>query len=396
MADLKEKHEGQPYRQVIKESIRISNWFILLLPDPRDDWDWCLFETDLFAAPITSADRLICIHHPSKKPGPIEDYNMVAAVQEPVESFLKTVFVNEDPIPGLPAINPALTDNIPVVAKEVTDAVSNPKDLKRKIYEPWVELYVENPKDLESIDKLDESIVLKANKRAKDIFMLLEKKSVWGDFRSNLIEDISTMDDQWLNDLCHVIRKIANGQKYYPVQSVFHNSEGKMFRPIVSAIDRDVESDEIEVFHLTFVEDVASVDRSAIPKDLSILANALRSAFRFRWEVLEKYAKGPIKVDDIGRLKNSLTRIQQDWDSKNLGGEKEISDIFSDIDKQNRIKEMFYKWNEVKNDEQAGTLDIALKNLNTNEIPAILESFIPINKEFLDMAADRFAEIVSQ
>ena len=57
---------------------------------------------------------------------------------------------------------------------------------------------------------------------------------------------------------------------------------------------------------------------------------------------------------------------------------------------------MFAQWYEVKNDELTGILDIAIKDLDTKKIPEILESLFPINTEFLDMAADRFAEIVTR
>ena len=394
MASLRKKYQGQTYHDKIKDSIRKSNWFILLFPDPKDDWDWCLFETGLFAAQYTSADRLICLHHPPKKPKPIEEYNMVSAEQGSVEELLEVIFLRDNPIPGLDALNPAIRKRIPAISTEIVNAISKPKDLVREIYEPWVEMYLEKPRVLKSIDELDKATVGGANQKALDIFRLLNGKPTWGKFRSNLSED--EMDTQWLNDLCYVIFKIANGHKFYPVQSVFQNSEGKMYRPVVCAVDRDRDSGEIEIFHLTFIEDVASVDRSVMPKDLSVLANVLRSTFRFRWEVLEKFGKGPLTDGDVGRLKNALTRIQQDWDSKNVGGEEEICNIFTEVERQNRVKEMFAQWYEVKNDELTGILDIAIKDLDTKKIPEILESLFPINTEFLDMAADRFAEIVTR
>lgn len=43
--DFTEDYVGQRWRAKIREEIHRANWFILLFPDPSDDWDWCLFET---------------------------------------------------------------------------------------------------------------------------------------------------------------------------------------------------------------------------------------------------------------------------------------------------------------------------------------------------------------
>src|SRR4030095_3468468 len=135
---------GRKWRDEIRASIARSNWFILLLPDPSDDWDWCLFETGFFEAQRTSGDRLICLHHPDiGGPDPIKDYHAVPATVPEVENFLQLVFVKDDPIPGMKAINPALGNQIPAIARQIVDATRPPrKTLCRVMFEPWLELRV--------------------------------------------------------------------------------------------------------------------------------------------------------------------------------------------------------------------------------------------------------------
>lgn len=389
---------GRPYRKKIIDEIKKANWFILLFPDPKDDWDWCLYEAGFFAAQFTSADRLICLHHSSKKPSPIEDYQMVAVELPEVEKFLRMAFLEDNPIPGLGPVNTAIENDIEDIAVQIVHAIRRPKNLQREIYEPWVELHVREPEKLEEIDQFDKALLVDANKKALEIFGLLDKKPTWKEFRGNLASNNNGESEvRWLKDLVHVIRKISNGHTFFPVQSVFQNKEGKMYRPVVCAVDRDEDQEpkKIETFHLTFTEDVASVDRSAMPKDLSVLANVLRSTFRFRWEVLEKFSSGPLTEDDVDRLKTAFTRIKQDWDSRSVGGEEDIFRLFPGEANQHRLSEMFSSWYEVKNDEETGKLDIAMKNKEPEKIPAMLKSVLPMNSEFLEMAADRFAELVT-
>ena len=128
MAGFTEQFAGQRWRDQISKGVRSANWFILLLPDPSDELDWCLFETGLFEAQLTSADRLICLHHPDTEvPHPIQGYQAIAATLPEAEKFLRMVFVGEDPVPGLRPINSKIEKRIPELAQRVVDAIRVPK-----------------------------------------------------------------------------------------------------------------------------------------------------------------------------------------------------------------------------------------------------------------------------
>ena len=91
-----------------------------------------------------------------------------------------------------------------------------------------------------------------------------------------------------------------------------------------------------------------------------------------------------------------MMRIKQDWESRDIGGEKEILELFPQEDEQKRITEMFTIWYKAKNDDKTGELDIAIENKDAEKIPAILKSFLPMNQEFLEMAAEKFSKLVSE
>ena len=53
-------------------------------------------------------------------------------------------------------------------------------------------------------------------------------------------------------------------------------------------------------------------------------------------------------------------------------------------------------WAKVKNREGTGTLDRAIKDENIEAIPRILNDFLPLNREFLEMAAEHFQRVAER
>lgn len=396
-AEFTEEIVGGLWRANIREAVNNANWFILLLPDPSDDWDWCLFETGLFEAQFTSADRLICLHHPDIKiPNPIEGYHAVSATIPEVEKLLEMVFLKNNPVHGMEALNKRMPQQeISMIAREIVDAIRPLQTfLVRQIYEPWIELKINNPADLQNKDDLDQAFLNEANTEALSLFDFLQKPLTLGELRSGLPEDKG--DDRWREELFHVIRKIAKGRKFSPVQAVFQTKDNRQFRPVACAVDR-VGSDDgpIAVFHITFTEDVVTVDVSSTPKDISVLASYLRFAYRFRWEVLEKFGTSPISKDDVERLYNTLERIRADARSRGIAGIDSLLPFFPS-EKARRINDMYSAWYKISNPEKNGELDIAIQNEEVDEIPKILAGFIPQSQEFLEIAANRFSELVKK
>ncbi len=394
-AEFTEEIVGQHWRSKIRDAVHRANWFILLFPDPSDDWDWCLFETGLFEAQLTSADRLICLHHPDIKiPDPIKDYHAVSATIPEVEKFLGMVFLKDNPVYGMEALyKDMLQEEISMIAEEIVDAIRPlQRSLVRKTYEPWIGLKINNQADIQNKDDFDQVFLIEANEEALSLFDFEQKPLTFGKLRSGLPKDKG--DDRWREELFHVIKKIAEGRKFSPIQAVFQTNDNRQFRPVACAVDRvGSKKGPISTFHITFTEDVVNVDVSSTPKDISVLASFLRFAYRFRWEILEKFGTARISKDDVERLYNTMERIRADARSRGIAGIDSLLAFFPP-EKARRINNMYSDWNKVSNPKKNGELDIAIKNEETDKIPEILAKFIPQSQEFLEMAANRFSELV--
>ena len=187
-ADFTEQIAGKAWRAKIREEIARANWFILLLPDPSDDWDWCLYETGLFDRELTSSDRLICLHHPDTKiPDQIVDYHAVSATLPEVESFLRMVYLGEDPIPGLEPINRDIEADISDIAKEIVDAIRPAQESTvQQSLVPKVALKISEGEKMDDPDDLAGALIVSANKDALDLFGFMDPPATWGELTSEI------------------------------------------------------------------------------------------------------------------------------------------------------------------------------------------------------------------
>lgn len=388
------KSSGKEWRKLISEAIKKSNWFILLLPDPSEDWDWCLFETGLFEAQRQSGDRLICLHHPQTEvPDQINIYQAISAEVPKVKAFLETMFIDEGPIPGMKAINTAIEDDIDDIANQIVSAIL-PKKTKyyRQIFEPWISIKAP-PKENGSHDShIDNIVIDDSNPEALELFEFIRQPATWGELQSGLsVEN----DGRWREEFSAAIKRVGDGRKWSPVQSVFQAQSGKIYRPTIHGVDRLGGRDgPIVNYHITFTEEVLGVDTSVMPENLLKLGTVLRFAFRFRWEILEKFTKQPLTEADVERVENAFARMQAEWESRGGVQRDDLFDIFPKGEARDRFEEMSKNYALLRNPEKTGGLDIAIEKKDADKVQELLITLLPVNQEFLELATDAFAELV--
>jgi hypothetical protein len=393
MADFERDIAGKPFREFIREEVQRANWFILLLPDPSDGWDWCLYEAGLFEAHNTSADRLICIHHPNTGvPSQIEEYQAVPAIIQDMEAFLRGIYIGEDPIPGMKALNHAIESKLRKLAEEIVSAIRAPrKSIIRQTFPAWVELRINQTHDLTDEHTLDQASIVACNDEALQLFHLLHNPRIWGRLRIHVAES----DSRWREEICKTLKAITEGERFEPVQAVFKARNGKIYRPVACAVDRMGEDDgPIERFHVAFIEEVGVLDSASLPMKLSVLSSVLRFSFRFRWEVLEPFSREGMTEADITKLENALLRMRADWYSRGINDFSAVLQCFP-TDKAARVREIMELWHTIRNSEGSGTLDIAIRDKDVEKIPCLLKGLIPKSQEFLELAADRFSVMVA-
>jgi len=111
-------------------------------------------------------------------------------------------------------------------------------------------------------------------------------------------------------------------------------------------------------------------------------------------EVLEKFGRQTVTEEDVARLEIALRRIAKDWESRGMGGEESIIKLFGP-ENSKRIANMFAAWRELRNREGTGKLDRAMEKKDLEGIAKLLVEFLPMNQDFLELAADNFLKRLS-
>jgi hypothetical protein len=82
---------GGNWRNIIRQRVQDTVWFVLIYTDPTADWGWCLYETGYFEAIRSSRQAStsagpVCLHHPDNEPpSPIADLQSVPAREDDVK-----------------------------------------------------------------------------------------------------------------------------------------------------------------------------------------------------------------------------------------------------------------------------------------------------------------------
>ena len=258
------------------------------------------------------------------------------------------------------------------------------------IFEPWIEIRMRDASALKAPEDLDSAQLVTANAKGLALFGLLVPCDTFGSVRQRVLE---RDDGRWRAGLFHVINKIARGHAFYPVQAVFEGCDGRICRPVLLAVDRAGPLGPIETFHISFAEEVSSPDTAAMPRNLAVLASLLRFTFRFRWEVLEQFARPDLNATDVEHCDISLKRIQTDWYSRGTISEDEMASVFTPVQAV-RLRNMTETWRTLRKPDFTGELDRALEDRDGRRVGVLLRRFLPMNQEFLEMAAERFAELI--
>ena len=385
---------GTNWNKKIRESIKKAQWFILLLPDPSADWDWCLFETGMFRGKMVSdkVNRLFCLHHPDVQPPPqIKEFQAIKAEMDIVQSFLKMVYLDKDPIPGMDPINPHITtDLLEGIAETIANAISPPR-LKRSHFERYVMLKIENPDQLQCPDDLNSATILETDDLTLNLFGKRRVPESWGRLIENVVDP--ECENRWLMELCVSIKKAASNTIFKPIQATFENyGRGKNYLPMLYAMDERTDG-SIEDFKILFVEEVsARIYNKHIPKSIQALMTSLRLAYRFRWELIERFNNIEMTKEHIQQFKDILERIENEGRSRGLLDPSKLCANFNQ-EESNEIVDMYKKWWELRNDRNDGELDKAIENEDGEKIQQLLPTLTGINQRFLNLAAIRLQEL---
>lgn len=381
---------GQDFMLVTEEAIKRAQWFITLLSQIDDPTKWCMMETGMFIANMTSnkINRLICIYHPTLSP-PLEinKYHAVRADITDLVRLFDGLFRRFHPLPGWDPINPDLSDDTLLsAATNIAKAFRSPR--KPIYYNYHLTLEVNKPEKLKSWRDLN-YCAIETDSKTADLFGKIEPPETWGDLIFNVVKNNNT--NKWLEELFGVMCKACKGDKFGIISGTFECSHGgRVMRPVLYKMERDDIKVEYK-FHFFFLDEICSAPTHNISPKTLVLLTAIRMNNRFRWEIIERFKDAEWTKFEIDSCVKAFSRIEREVQSFGKWDIDLLASNYS-VEIQNEIKLIGNRWQKLQSFSD-GELDIAFKQHDVPKIKKIFEEFVNLNNLFFKLTFPIFEDV---
>lgn len=381
---------GQDYKSEIEAATKAAHWFVILVSESREPSGWCMYETGMFRASVTSRkmERLICLHHPNAAlPAAIDGFQSVRGDVPQLVRFLDGLFRQTDPLPGWDALRPDLEDAaILEAATRIAHALRPPR--KPIAFNYGLTLEVCDPGRLATAADLDACTVV-TDSRTADLFGKVEPPGYWGPLVANVRSEDGM--DPWLDELVVVLRKASAGNVFRPLTSTFESAQGgRMMRPVLHSMEHDGITNEFR-FQLFFLEEFSSLPARGVAPRVRALLGAVRMHNRVRWEVLERFASSAWSQEEIESCAKAFSRIERETRAQGPIDIVALSSHYAEDDAA-EISSIMVAWHGLR-DAATGKLTEALRRFDVEGIRSGMAQCRELNQRFLELTFPVLEEV---
>jgi hypothetical protein len=396
---------GADWNREIKSRLAVSHLLVLLFTWPSSNWDWCLFETGLFAK--FDADELsaiVCIFGPDgESPRPLASLQGVAAVADDVRRFLgalckETWRVSEGWRRGplAPRVRPAQLER--AVATIVGAFPTAPP--KAATTHPCHRVVLDlshNEPPFDGIPTAARVVVGdgKTSSYTLSLFNLTDGRRTitWGD----LVDALDGEDSGWRQQLDRRFVAALNEELFSPTTATlraWHQGRRQqrpmkpmLYRvaraPVAAGAEPDERGRPLEV---TIV-----LDPQRTPAGLGNPAlNLVRINARFATDVFEEFAgcvrdralsDGEVFVD----IREALRDVYEDADRYGVFDEQELRRVYGESFDTAGIAALGDEW-----ERELGELHRALDACDAGKVETELAALSRLNRTFSTLSAERY------
>jgi hypothetical protein len=387
---------GKDYRKQLRDEIDKAHWFFLLLPDVQFDREWPIWEAGFFQRGMTLAERLICVHHPSVPvAGQLEDLQAYESTPDRLHQLFTELFFTKQAIPGMEQIS--FNDKRKDLQRDMLELSSLFKHERPAVADVCGRFIMIEHREGVGYGKIEDLL----SAPIVDMKNLTEAFDRRDGFRGTFGELIRSVNDddhgrQWIDALRNALHDVVHNFVPGSVEVQFSGARrGWSFRPTLYCLWKDVETDQIQRFHVVFTEEIG--DRIGnVPGELDALATALRWSFRSWWEIYGTYG-GRLTAQDVDDIHRFTQRAEQEVQSRGGLDPEVLAGTFEDAEKKTLMAQ-FANYYEVyrRPGTNDGKLDRAFRDRDARLMRESLDELKPSTLWFLKAASKRFAELIAQ
>ncbi len=387
---------GRNWRDLVKEKLTDANVLLLLIPPNGSDISWIKSEILTFQAVHPNGWIVPFKRQTDKVPDFIKALQVVDSTKENFIKFLLVPLFKGDPDTGLKAsLNPRITDtDFDRDGKEIEEIVRGLAPSKSR---PYGEYLVVEVCGLDVTASLENAVV-HAPDGCIEILNWQKKDFIW----SELIQWANKEKGKgtfWVTEMADVIKMVCDG-KYPPVMtSTFRGRGGQtvglIFQPLLYNVDY-VDENPVR-FYFSFNQ-VLTPELVRGTGQIGDVFNALYTATRMRWEVIEPFyvkriSQLPTRVDEqrelIEHVINSFRVIDEYAERHKIIGD--VYNVFETNDNEN-LNELvkFMKMRKTIKDE---LFKAAQKN-NFGQFMNQLSKALSLNLRVTEILAEEYLTLV--
>jgi len=392
---------GVKWRDLIKKKLADANVLLLLLPPKGSNTSWIEREIKTFQETHPNGWIVPFKCEDDKVPDFIKNRQVVDATDENFYKFLLVPLFKGDQNSGNPGLktplNPRITDgDLRRDAKEIEDIVRGLAPYKSRSYGEYLVVEVCG---LE-VDKALDDATVHAPDGCVEILNWDKKEFSWAELVEWANEE-KGKGTFWVTEMEDVIKTVC-GRKGPPIMtSTFRGRGGhsvsRIFEPHLYNVDY-VDDNPVR-FYFSFHQ-VLTPELVRGTGQIGDIFNALYTATRMRWEILEPYyvkniSQLPTNLDEqkqlIGHIINSLRVIDEYSERHNV-----IDDVYKDF-KSNGNENLgdlvqFIKLRKTIKDN----LVKAAQDNNFKQFIDQLSKALPLNLRVTEMLAEEYLKLVRE
>jgi hypothetical protein len=411
--------KGEGWREALLEQLRLADRLVLLYTDPHQNWDWCLYESGFFHGrhDQDKSKRLVVVHDseisPPKPLQYIQSVKVSPDKRADLEQCIREVF--GPPAPGLKPINAKLlTDQFAAERKKIEDAiikaVCNPP--KEKMFATEIRIEVETDQLRTAKEgTIPNGARVFGDAKSLSLFSIDESPDglPWTSFYHGM-DGVSDNTADWAASLADIMRSLAfapwkltstglplyryrqGGRTavYRPGITSFGQCRGKLWFKVLF-MDLPTETTVEPEGPITFLAQalqLCRMFRNGVISDLKDQIDHVREK-RKSGDYSEPKARGEL-AEATRRFRGIGANVYVE--SRNGGYDRErMRNCFegadlAQIDKAFKDWDLLYqgKAKELSNDD----------TVELEEAAQLVEDALRINKQFMELCAKRYYEIV--
>jgi hypothetical protein len=284
---------AEDWRQAIKSQLTDAQNLFLVYGAPYEDWTWCFYEAGFFAgidAGQNNPRRIYCISRPNvPAPGPLYELQMVTDVEGLLKDLIEIYEENK-------------VDYNPVQLRQSISAAG--KNLFRQLEEfvsyPRVYFSVEDG-DFGAAADIPAGAMLKGDKVLLTQLFGIGRDAVPWDEIARASDDRTSQEQfffsKWVEETKRIILS-ARRNRFRAPQTVLVGRAGLRVRFL--PYQARIQGDGVYCCEFLVIDEVGG-PALGLSRNLAALLTSLRLAFRFRYELIKRFAHEPDRLSDADR-----------------------------------------------------------------------------------------------